>query len=151
FAARTLGERAAADDIAQEVFARVWTHARSWRPTGARLTTWLHRIAYNLCLDTIAKRHEQTSETAVEAVDASPDMVARLAVRDIQIHVNAALAALPENQRVAITLCHYQGLRNSEAAAILDVSVEALESLLARARRTLRDHLRAIAPALLGE
>ena len=64
--------------------------------------------------------------------------------------MSAALAALPESQRIAVTLCHYPGLRNTEAAAIIGVSVEALESLLARARRALRAQLRPVASALVG-
>jgi RNA polymerase sigma-70 factor (ECF subfamily) len=63
--------------------------------------------------------------------------------------VAAELQALPERQRTALALCHYQGLPQAEAAAVMDVSVEALESLLARARRTLRDRLRAVADDVL--
>jgi RNA polymerase sigma-70 factor (ECF subfamily) len=64
--------------------------------------------------------------------------------------VAAALRALPDSQRSAVLLCHYQGFRNAEAAEVLGVSVEAVESLLARARRTLQARLRDLAPELLG-
>ena len=64
--------------------------------------------------------------------------------------VTRAVDTLPERQRTALALCHFQGLGNVEAAAVMEVSVEALESLLARARRTLRERLRPLAPELLA-
>jgi len=150
FAQRTLGTRSDAEDVAQEVFLRVWAAAPRWKLGSARFSTWLHRVAMNLCLDRIAKKREATTDDLPEVADPRPDPGAALHDADLAGHVRAALAALPATQRMAITLCHYQGLRNTEAAEILEVSVEALESLLARARRALRARLRAVAPALLG-
>jgi len=150
FAARALGDRTGAEDVAQEAFLRLWTHASRWQPT-ARLSTWLHRVALNLCLDRLRRAREVALDEIAEPTDPGPPLVARMQARDIGRHVNAALAQLPAQQRVAITLCHYQGLRNTEAAEVMGVSVEALESLLARGRRTLRIHLRALLPDLLGE
>jgi RNA polymerase sigma-70 factor (ECF subfamily) len=149
FASRTLGERAAAEDIAQEVFTRLWMHAKRWRPGAARLTTWLHRIALNLCLDCLRRKREEALDDVPEPIDPGTDAAAQLHERALREHVTAALRSLPENQRVAVTLCHYQGFRNAEAAEVLGVSVEALESLLARARRSLRERLRTVAPELL--
>src|SRR5439155_21349026 len=126
---------------AQEVFLRLWTTARRWQPR-ARLATWLHRIALNLCLDRLARRRDLPLESAPEPVDPRPSGVVVLERRAVGERVNQELAALPPQQRIAITLCHYQGLRNIEAAEVMDVSVEALESLLARGRRTLRARLR---------
>jgi RNA polymerase sigma-70 factor, ECF subfamily len=150
FAARVLGNDAGAEDIAQEVFLRLWTHAAQWQPT-ARLSTWLHRVALNLCLDSLGRARDVALDDIAEPHDPGPSLVARVQARDIGRHVHAALAELPAQQRVAITLCHYQGLRNTEAAEVMDVSVEALESLLARGRRTLRARLRNLLPDLLGE
>ena len=133
----------------QETFARVWTSAASWRPT-ARFTTWLHRVALNLCLDRLQRRRETRLEDAPEPVDPQPSARERLEDADVTRVVGREIAALPERQRVALALCHYQGLRNDEAAAVMEITVEALESLLARARRTLRDRLRPVAPELLG-
>ena len=141
FAARTLGNATDAEDVAQEVFLRLWTNARRWEPR-ARLGTWLHRIALNLCLDRIARRREAPLDAAPEPVDPAPSVVTLLERAALGQRVNAELAALPPQQRIAIVLCHYQGLRNIEAAEVMDVSVEALESLLARGRRTLRAKLR---------
>jgi RNA polymerase sigma-70 factor (ECF subfamily) len=151
FAQRILGSRADAEDAAQEVFLRVWAAAPRWTRGSARFGTWLHRVAMNVCLDRLAKKREVTGETLPDVVDPGPEPSAALHAADVARHVNAALGRLPETQRIAVTLCHYQGMRNIEAAEIMGVSIEALESLLARARRALREHLRAVAPALLGE
>jgi RNA polymerase sigma-70 factor (ECF subfamily) len=151
FATRSLGERAEAEDVAQEVFERLWIHAGRWQAGRARLTTWLHRVALNLCLDRLSRRRERPLDETPEPPDSSPSVTAVLEQEDIGRYVNEELMTLPERQRIAITLCHYQGLRNIEAAEVMGVSVEALESLLARGRRTLRSRLRQLAPDLLGE
>jgi RNA polymerase sigma-70 factor, ECF subfamily len=149
FAARVLGDRNAAEDVAQEVFLRLWTHAGRWQPGRARLGTWLHRVALNLCLDRLARRREGSLDDAGEPPDPRLSGTALAEARDLGRHVNGELMALPSQQRIAITLCHYQGFSNLEAAELLEVSVEALESLLARGRRTLRARLRDRVPALL--
>ena len=149
FAHRVLGNPSEARDVAQDVFARVWTSAASWRPGSARFTTWLHRVALNLCLDRLARRRETSLDDAPDPVDPAPSPVRQLEDGETTRIVGAAIAALPERQRIALALCHYQGLRNDQAAEIMDITVEALESLLARARRTLRERLRAVAGELL--
>jgi RNA polymerase sigma-70 factor (ECF subfamily) len=142
FATRTLGNRADAEDVAQDTFVRLWRGARRWRPGAARLTTWLHRVALNLCLDRLARRRETPLDGVPEPIDPTPPVAVLLERRALGARVNEELAALPPQQRAAIALCHYQGLGNVEAADVLGVSVEAVESLLARARRTLRARLR---------
>jgi RNA polymerase sigma-70 factor (ECF subfamily) len=151
FAGRILGDRGMAEDVAQEVFLRLWSHAQRWRPTGARLTTWLHRVALNLCLDWLARRRETPLDETDEPVDRAPHAIALLQGQDLSQQVSQALAELPDKQRIALTLCYYQGLRNIEAAETMEISVEALESLLARGRRTLKARLRDVAPDLLGD
>jgi RNA polymerase sigma-70 factor (ECF subfamily) len=150
FAQRTLGNHADAEDAAQDVFLRVWAAAPRWRRGSARFTTWLHRVAMNVCLDRMAKKREALPAELPDIVDDAPGPSAALADAELSRHVNAALATLPETQRLAVTLCHYQGLRNSEAAEVMGVSVEALESLLARGRRAMRGYLRPLAPALMA-
>jgi RNA polymerase sigma-70 factor (ECF subfamily) len=151
FAGRVLGDQALAEDVAQDVFLRLWSHAQRWRPSGARLTTWLHRIALNLCLDRLARRRETSLDDVTEPEDPTPQATARLQEQDLSQHVGKALNTLPDSQRIAITLCYYQGLRNNEAAQMMEISVEALESLLARGRRALKSRLCEIAPDLLGD
>jgi RNA polymerase sigma-70 factor (ECF subfamily) len=147
---RTLGDPDEAEDIAQEAFLRLWNLAPRWRPNEARVGTWLHRVALNLCLDKLGRHREEIGNDPPEAADPAPGPAAHLQQREMEARVRTALRTLPDAQRSAITLCHYQGMRNIEAAEVMGVSIEALESLLARARRKLRDELRALAPELLG-
>ena len=130
-----------AADLAQETFLRVWSSAATWRPDRVRFTTWLHRIARNLCIDAHRRRRE-TRETGANlaAEDGVPEDAATTA--RLRRALDVALADLPERQRTALVLCHREGMTNRQAALVLEVSVDALESLLARARRTLRLKLR---------
>jgi RNA polymerase sigma-70 factor (ECF subfamily) len=150
FAGRVLGDRTMAEDVAQEVFLRLWSHAQQWSPSGARLTTWLYRIAMNLCLDWLARRREAPLDEVDDPVDPKPDATSLLQEQNLSQQVGQALGKLPDSQRIAITLCYYQGLRNREAAETMEISVEALESLLARGRRTLKSLLHSVASDLLG-
>lgn len=137
-ARRMLGESAECEDVAQEAFLRVWRHAAAWRPGEARFDTWLHRVTLNLCYDRLRRRRELATASPPEQVDEGPAPDRNLAARDVGRRVARAMAALPDRQREAIALCHYQELGNIEAARIMGVSVEALESLLSRGRRALR-------------
>jgi RNA polymerase sigma-70 factor (ECF subfamily) len=148
---RMLGSRAEAEDVAQDTFLRAWQQAALWRPEGARFATWLHRVAVNLCLDRLRRRREVDLDAAGDppADEVHPGTaLQRQAVAD---RVDAALALLPERQRTAIVLCHFQELGNIEAAAVMEIGVEALESLLGRGRRRLRELLRAESANLMGE
>ncbi len=151
FARRLLGNRADAEDVAQETFLRLWAKAGDWRPGGAQLTTWLHQVALNLCRDRGRRRPMAPLDAVPDTADPQPLPAAAVQRREVAARVERALAALPQRQRAAIVLCHHQGLGNAEAAAVLGIGVEALESLLARGRRALRRTLEAEAPDLLGD
>lgn len=135
---RMLGDASAAEDVAQETFLRVWKQAPRWRSGEARLDTWLHRVALNLCYDRLRRRREQSYAEPPDRPDESPGPDRGLQAMDTGRRVAVALQALPDRQREAIVLCHYQELGNIEAATVMGVSVEALESLLGRGRRALR-------------
>lgn len=137
-ATRLVRDRAEAEDIAQEAFVRVWKHAGQWQPGRARFDTWLHTVTLNLCRDRLRKRVDAPAAALPDCADPAPTAERRLIDTDRDHAVAAAIHALPERQREAIVLAHYQGLSNPEVAAALATSVEAVESLLARARRTLR-------------
>lgn len=136
---RMLGSRAEAEDVAQETFMRIWKASADWQPGRARFSTWVHKVATNLCIDRLRKRRPLPLEgEALDVPDPAPDAEAQTAGSQQSARLSAALQKLPERQRLAIVLVHYQELGNREAADILGTSVEAVESLLGRARRTLR-------------
>ncbi len=137
-ARRMLGNQADAEEVAQEVFLRVWTHAVRWEPGRAKFSTWLYRVATNLCLDRLRRRTTDDIDSIPEPMSDEPGPHVLLEQQQLANRVEIALQALPDRQRVAITLAHYQGLTNIEAAETLEISVEAVESLLGRARRALR-------------
>jgi RNA polymerase sigma factor (sigma-70 family) len=139
---RMLNDHTEAEDVAQDVFVRVWTHAARWQPGQAKFETWLHRVAINLCYDRLRRRPTSNLDDVPEIADAAPTPVANLLQMQLAKTVNEALQQLPDRQREAVVLCHYQGLTNIDAAAIMGVSVEAMESLLSRGRRALKKTLK---------
>jgi len=143
-AGRLLGDAEEARDVAQESFLRLWKAAGQWRAGQARFDTWLHRVTLNLCYDRLRRRKEQPLDDdsrLSELVDTAPALDDQWQAEAQHQQMAAALAALPERQREAIVLQYYQQLSNTEAAAAMDITVEALESLLSRARRNLRKQL----------
>jgi RNA polymerase sigma factor (sigma-70 family) len=140
-ARRMLSDATEAEDAVQEAFLRLWKHAASWRPGKAKFETWLYRVTLNQCYDRLRRRPTASLDVAAHIPDAAPGPEATLDEADVAKAVGEAVEALPQRQRAAIVLCHYQECGNIEAAEILGVSVEALESLLARGRRTLRRQL----------
>ncbi|MEM5339158.1 RNA polymerase sigma factor [Paraburkholderia azotifigens] len=146
-AMRMLGDRMEAEDVAQEAFMRIWKQAPRWREGEARFDTWLHRVALNLCYDRLRAHREEPVDEWPDSVDPGPVPETQLEAQSRDARVRAALAALPARQREALVLNYYQELSNIEAAALMGVTVEALESLLARARRSLRTQLAGDDPA----
>jgi len=140
FAERILGNHSEAEDVAQETFLRVWTQAAKWTPR-AQPKTFIYHVARNLCIDQLRKRKEVSD--GVEQQSGADRPSGLLFRKQTALAVEHALLSLPERQRAAITLVHYEGLTSAEACAVLEIGVEALESLLARGRRALREQLRA--------
>jgi RNA polymerase sigma-70 factor (ECF subfamily) len=146
---RMTGGGAHAEDITQEAFLKLWSNPSQIREAGA-LKGWLMRVASNLAMDGFRARPTQALEAASEVSDGRPD------AEEVQIRswaarrVDGAIAKLPERQRLALTLVHFEQMSNGAAAAVLEVSVDALESLLARARRSLKEELAADRESLLA-
>ncbi|HTP76371.1 MAG TPA: RNA polymerase sigma factor [Rhizomicrobium sp.] len=140
-ARRMLSDPVEAEDAVQDAFMRLWTHAARWQPGRAKFETWLYRVTLNKCYDRLRKRPTANLDEALDVADPAPGPALSLESATLSQQIEAALQSLPERQRAAIQLCHYQECGNIEAAEILGISVEALESLLARGRRTLRAKL----------
>ena len=141
-ARRMLRDDAEAEDVAQEALLRLWRAAADLDvgPAGAR--PWLRRVVSNLCIDRIraGQRTEVTDE--VPEVEVEPSQLRGMAEHELSTHVDAALKRLPERQRLALTLFHYEGMSQIEVGELMGVSSEAVESLLGRARRTLKATLK---------
>jgi RNA polymerase sigma-70 factor (ECF subfamily) len=140
---RMLGERAAAEDVVQETFLKLWERAPAWRRQSGTFagapSAWLVRVASNGALDRLRRRGREVEENkAPERADGAQSALSLMAAGERRSAVDSAIASLPERQRLAVTLCHLEEMGNIEAAAAMDVSVEALESLLSRARRALK-------------
>jgi RNA polymerase sigma-70 factor (ECF subfamily) len=142
---RLMGSRADGEEIAQEAFTRVWSHAARWRPLGsggnARFTTWLYRIVVNLAIDRKRRPVHAAMDDVDEPVDEADDGFVKIHRRQVSDAVTVAMMQLPERQRVALALCFFEGMSNIEAGVIMSLSVGAVESLLVRARRSLRQGL----------
>ena len=149
--AKMLGNPSEAEDIAQQVFLRVWCHAKRYRPD-AKFTTYLFTITRNLVFNESRRRSrkkevssDEREENSNQRIAANPDRQpdAELLQAELQNAVDSAIAALPETQRMAVVLHRYEQLSYEEIADVLDLSVSAIKSLLFRARATLRESLSA--------
>jgi RNA polymerase sigma factor (sigma-70 family) len=141
YAARLLsGDRAEAEDVAQETMLRLWRVAPTWRQGETKVTTWAYRVATNLCIDRQRSRRRKAQvplDDAPEIADAAAGADGRLQNAHRTAALEAALADLPDRQRQAVVLRHLEGLTNPEIAAIMQIGVEAVESLTARGKRAL--------------
>jgi len=134
---RLLGGRDGAEDIAQEAFLRLWSNPRQVRD-GRALKSWLMRVASNLVVDRYRRQGPVDEGELPDTADDAPGPELALSRANVAAAIDGAIAGLPERQRLALVLSHYEGCGNREIALALDVSVEAVESLLARARRSLK-------------
>ena len=136
-AVRVLGDGHEAEDVTQEALLRLWKIAPDWRAGEAKVSTWCYRVVANLCTDRLRKRRSVPLEEVAEPEDPRPDAAQQLQQRARVDALQAALQSLPDRQRQAVVLRHIEGLANPEIAQILDIGVEAVESLTARGKRGL--------------
>ncbi len=142
-ALRVLRHEQEAEEVAQDVFLKIWRDPPELR-ADANLKAWSARVATNGAIDRFRKKKPDISDDLPDQVDPAASADGAMQAGEAAGAVQEAIDHLPERQRLALVLTYYQGLPNKEAAELLDVSVDALESLLARARRalkaTLSDH-----------
>ncbi|MFC5736586.1 RNA polymerase sigma factor [Sinirhodobacter huangdaonensis] len=136
-AQRMLGDRAEAEDLAQEALLRLWKIAPEWRTGEAKVTTWLYRVVTNLATDRLRRRRGIGLDEAPELPDCAASAVEQMIDGDRAAALEAALAQLPARQRQAVVLRHLEGLSNPEISAAMEIGVEAVESLTARGKRAL--------------
>ncbi len=142
-----------AEDIVQEAFLKLWSRPQIWEVgKGAKFTTWFYRVVTNLAIDHMRRnknKNAKGSDDLDRIMDKTPDQQEAMEAMQKQLILEEAIQALPERQRVALNLCFYEGLSNKDAAQVMDVNIKALESLLMRAKRGLKDVL--IRQGVLGE
>ena len=136
-AQRLLGDQAEAEDVVQEAMLRLWQIAPEWRAGAAQPSTWLYRVAVNLATDRLRRRRGVALDSIAEPPYPAPAVVERMIRGEREQALARALEQLPERQRVAVVLRHIEGLSNPEIAGLLDIGVEAVESLTARGKRRL--------------
>ena len=153
FATKLLGNSAEAEEVMQEAFIRVWKHAVNWdlsRET--RFTTWFYRVITNLCYDVCRKRRPFEGTDVLDQIASEDDDAEKvIALGQRSQQVRNALEELPQRQRTAISLSYFEGLSNREAADVMEVSLNSLESLLVRGRRNLAEILSDDKESLLKE
>jgi RNA polymerase sigma-70 factor, ECF subfamily len=148
---RMLHDDAEAEDVAQDAFLRLWRNAATLELGPGGVRPWLRRVVTNLCIDRI-RSGRNTSVVAEVPERAAPGGQDRsLEERDLATRVDMALKQLPDRQRAALVLFHYEGMSQIEVGATLGVTDEAVESLLARARRALKVALKNEWQALLPD
>lgn len=137
-AVRMLGNPAEAEEIAQEAMMRLWQTASGWRPGEARVTTWIYQVGVNLCTDRLRRRRSTIDvDGLIDLADTAPAAPDRMLAEARHRALSDALARLPARQAAAVSLRHLEGLSNPEIAKIMDIGVEAVESLVARGKRAL--------------
>lgn len=135
---RLLQNQADAEDVTQDAFLRLWKIAPEWRIEDAQVSTWMYRVIANLCTDRKRKHRESALEEGMDVIDTAQGAEGRLLDQDRSNALKQAIAELPDRQREALTLRHLDELANPEIAERLNVSVEAVESLVSRGKRALK-------------
>ncbi len=133
-----LRNRADAEDVTQEAFVRLWRIAPEWKQDQAQVTTWLYRVVANLCTDRLRKMRMAAPDEAQEPADPNPSAGRRLQEQTRVDALYRALDDLPDRQRQAVSMRHLDGLANPEIASEMQLSVEAVESLIARGKQKLK-------------
>jgi RNA polymerase sigma-70 factor (ECF subfamily) len=140
---RYLQNRAAAEDIVQDAFLKLWEDPHKWQPDkNTKFTTWFYRVVVNLCLDWQKKKQPVELNEDMPLIDDREGADEAMQRKQQQIALEGAIAALPERQRTAINLCYDEGLSNQDAADVMAINLKALQSLVMRAKTSLKERLK---------
>jgi RNA polymerase sigma-70 factor (ECF subfamily) len=137
---RFLGDRDLAEDTAQDAFLKILSRAGSYRPT-AQFTTYLYNVVWHLCVDLYRRKRADSLERFGEPGGGTAEPMDGLLADERQTRVRDAVDTLPPRQRMALVLKHFEGMSYDEVAEVLECSPTAVDSLLIRARRKLKDTL----------
>ena len=137
-----LHNQADAEDIAQEAFIRLWRMAPNWAEDGTKVSSWLYKVVQNLCYDRLRRKPSTSLADIGEPEDSKPAAAEMLQDQNRANALYRALAELPDRQRDAVSMRHLDGMSNPEIAEIMELSVEAVESLISRGKRKLSDILK---------
>ena len=132
-----LGNIADAEDVTQEAFLKLWKIAPSWKQDKAQVSTWLYRVVSNLCKDRYRRATLEGMVSVQEPTNESQSPSSKIEEEIRQKALYTAMTNLPESQRLAVQLRHIDELTNPQIAEIMELSVEAVESLTARGKRKL--------------
>lgn len=146
---RMIGDTSEAEDLAQEALLRLWRDAGKWQAGHGGVGAWLKRVVVNLCLDRLRRRRFSSDDAVPERLDETPLAPDEMDAARLRAATIAAIAALPDRQRAAIVLTYYEEVSNQVAAETMDMNIKAFESLLLRARTSLRAALTPIKEATL--
>ena len=140
---RYVRSRETAEDIVQDAFVKLWEDPGKWRPgRNTRFTTWFYRIVVNLCLDWQKKKRPLPLDDEMQLIDERETATEAMIRIQQQKLLEKEIAALPERQRTALNLCFDEGLSNQQAAEVMGMNLKALQSLIMRAKTTLRERMK---------
>lgn len=131
-----------AEDVVQDAFLKIWTNRENWNHDGAKVTTWLYRVVTNRCIDIKRKPASASIDAVAEPRDERPNAPAQIESRQAKERLKAAVSNLPEKQQTALMMFYQEGMSNQEVSEIMGISVNAVHSLLKRARQQLRVYLK---------
>jgi len=150
-AARMLPTREDAEEVVQDALSRVWRHAARFDAGRSAFGTWFYRIVANGCLDRLRRKAALRKAGGTIELDDAPEIAddrvsaeAGLVAADRMREVRAAVAALPDRQRLAVVLCYFEDMPQADAARVMGMNLKAVEALLFRARQSLKPGLKAV-------
>lgn len=141
---RYLQSREEAEDVVQDAFLKLWENPAIWQAErNSKFTTWFYRVVVNLCLDWRKKKRPAALDDDLPLIDERAPADETMIRAQEQRVLEKEIAALPERQRIALNLCFDEGLSNQDAAEVMGINLKALQSLIMRAKTTLKARMKA--------